>query len=276
MLVFAMAATSQLPAGAAPPQDSLHFREFRSQDAQLDERKVQLHANLAVCHAEYAQAVHKHDRHVEDTLHQHSKHLAKAISTHRDGFERPHAALAMYEKRDAAHDEKHKEWVQAQIECQGVSKEFQGKYRGRREFDMTRSAQHTADLKELEEVKSKTAALKQAVLAEAAQDTQRYGDHKKLQPQDMQKRQEKLFKELQGTQAQIGKDVEQHRKNAAAMRMSGIQQMQQRQRSLRQHVERDQAQSQLRMTKVMERSQEQRRALSLGTPAWLTPRPTSV
>merc|ERR1740123_2817902 len=123
---------------------------------------------------------------------------------------------------------------------------------------------------------NRSAALKDEVLAEAALDEHRYGDHRRLHPEEMHRRQLNLFKDLQRKKVQSSEDSKQHRKDATAVRMRGIVQMQQCQRALRNHVELDQAHSQLRVMKVMERSKEQRRALSLGTPHWTYPRPSSV
>lgn len=254
------------------PEHGLWFHEYRHHEHWLDERKLKGQHYLSLNQTDHAVALHRQDRRLDDHLHQQSSQLARALLTHRPGFERPSAALGVFEQRSGPAEEKYKQFREAQIAHQHAKKRWDRKYTHRMNFDLKRAAVFHEETREVEELKKRMEDLKVEIMADASQD-QKYGDHLKVHPDEMQAKQRDLFKNLQRTQAKISQEAEEHRKEAADLRMKGIIQMQQNQRALRHHMELETGHERLRLMKVAERSKEQHRALSLGTPHWTYPRP---
>lgn len=255
------------------PQHGVLFREYRHHEMILDENKIRHQGALAVAHNDYAQTVQRQDRRLEDSLRQQQNMLDRALYTHRPGFERPIAALSLHEPRDEAHSEKFHKYKDALVEYHAAAKKAEPPVKT--QYNIARNLQNREKLQVLKAQKMRVEELKAEVIDEAAQDTSRYGEHLKVSTEEMDKRQAHLFTNLQQTHKDIAAQAATQRKDAMDVRMQGIIQMQKQQRQLRQHMELEQAHERLRYTRIADRSKEQHRALSLGTPHWTFQRPVT-
>lgn len=256
------------------PQHGVLFREYRHHDVALDVNKIKHQGALAAAQADFALTVQKQDRRLEDCLRQQDSLLSRALYTHRPGFERPSAALSLHEPREGAHEEKYHKYKEALVEYHVTAKKFEPAVKT--QSNIARCLQNREKLEALQAQKVRVEELKAEVINEAAQLNPRYGEHLKITSEEMQKRQVQVFTNLQQTHKNISKQAAAQRKDAADVRMQGIIQMQKQQRQLRQHMELEKDHERLRYARIADRSKEQHRALSLGTPHWTFPRPGTV
>jgi len=198
--------------------------------------------------------------------------LRKTLDTHQEGFQRPSAVLSMYEKRTEDQEELYEKWQDKSLRYQEELRRYKLQNRGKEQRGTVATATPRGQkLKLLQEMMDECGALKVDLVADAAK-SPRYVDSLRIHPEEMQRKQKALFKE------EITKEATRQRLQAAEMRMRGVQKMQQEQRALRNHMRLEKEHEPLRLVTVSARSQEQKRALSLGAPPWLmsiTPRPWS-
>jgi len=132
-------------------------------------------------------------------------------------------------------------------------------------------------LMRLKELKAETQATRQAVLEKAAV-TSPYCDSKHYSGEELRKRQGALLTEVRNMQEDVTREASRQRVHATELRMSGIRMMQKEQRALRDHIKSERDSEQLRKVQIWARSQEQKRALSIGAAPWLlsTARPSTA
>lgn len=266
----------------AKHDDGLPVREYRGLEPVLNEHTVAAQAALAAKQASYLEAMQQQERVLDQAFLQQDLALNWALTAHRPGFERPAAALALHEKRTEAREEKYQQWQEEQIRYQQELRRFRKQYCGPPqglsevgERALSKREKQEKKQATLEEMKQRCDALRDEVLADAAQEEEHYGDHLQVPPEDMHKKQLLMFKELTDKRAEAAAEAAKQRALGHETRLRGIHQMQQQQRHLRDQVNLERGHERLRLVKVVERSKEQHRALSLGTPQWLLPRPFS-
>jgi len=169
-------------------------------------------------------------------------------------------------------EELYEKWQDKSLRYQEELRRYKLQNRGKEQRGTVATATPRGQkLKLLQEMMDECGALKVDLVADAAK-SPRYVDSLRIHPEEMQRKQKALFKE------EITKEATRQRLQAAEMRMRGVQKMQQEQRALRNHMRLEKEHEPLRLVTVSARSQEQKRALSLGAPPWLmsiTPRPWS-
>lgn len=251
--------------------------EYRPLQPVLGEAKIAAVQALATYQADVAVHAERQDRAMDMVLNTHREALKTKLATHRPGFERPSAILAINEKRPKEQDDLHNEWKEQLVKYKQAREMFKMQYGSYSGNVNSLSKSMFQRKQELQEMYDKCNELKAKLLAQASVDPE-YMDIVRVPPKEMQHRQKVMGKELRELQAQIQDDSAKQRVAAADLRMQGIRRMQEEQRHLRGQLQLEREHTRLRVTALSARSHEHRRALSLGAPPWLanlTPRPWS-
>jgi len=253
--------------------------EYRPLKPVLDEAKISLSGQLGSQQENFGRHVQGQENVLDSVLSVQNGALRQTLNTHRDGFDRPSAVLAMYEKRTEAQDNMYQTWQSANTKYQQEQERFRMQYNSSfvQGASVVSATSKARKMKALQEMKAECKELKSTLVADAATKME-YGDNLRMSPEEMNRRQAELYREVRQLQGEITTDAARHRAQSAEVRMKGVRQMQQQQKALRNHMQLEKEHRNLRLVNIMSRSQEQKRALSLGTPPWLmsiTPQPWS-
>jgi len=254
--------------------------EYRPMKPVLDEAKISLSGQLAAQQEEFERQARGQEHYLDSTLSAQSGALRTTLHTHRAGFDRPSAVLAMYEKRTEEQEKMYQTWQSANTKYQEEQRRFKMQYPASHAdaISIVTVNSRAQKIKALQEMKGECKELKTKLVTDAA-NMMEYGENLRMSTEEMNKRQKVLYKELREHQGEIAGDAARQRAQSAELRMRGVTQMQQQQKALRNHMQLEKEHRNLRLVNIMSRSEEQKRALSLGTPAWLlniTPRPWST
>mmetsp|Transcript_101390 Transcript_101390/g.293241 ORF Transcript_101390/g.293241 Transcript_101390/m.293241 type:complete len:270 (-) Transcript_101390:102-911(-) len=256
-----------LPRNALPDEVAAPRIAYRCLPPVLNDGKIASQQAMGVAQDRLQDDRARHMENLEVLLNQREQGLTEMLATHRHGFERPSATLALYEPRPQRQEALHAEWLDHTIKFQEAQTQFHRHY-GSDQKHLAKARLAMEKQERLKEMKGKVSQLQDQLLRQATELPQ-YADAEHVSVEEMRQRQKAMAQQVREFQANAEVEFAKERARNAELRTQNILNMQEQQRNLRNHIQLEKDHERLRLSHLTARAREQYRALNVGSPPWL-------